>query len=1252
MTTGRVSEEDYALEQAATTGQPFELESARTETTDTWAQPDGKWIVKQHGTSVRMLRNNAWIPTDPTLEFTADGQVASKATAITVSFSGGGDGPLLTGVKDGRTLSLTWPKPLPRPVLAENVATYAEVLPGVDLQLKADVEGFSQLLVVKTAQAAQNPELAALRFKLDTVGLDVATDPDTGSVTAVNPADQVVFTSPSPMMWDSTTVSSGTTPAARTAFSASAADEGAADDAFEPAPGAQDALMPTTVTGDSLEIKPDQQLLTGADTQYPVFIDPSWTWGKQQNWTRVYRSYPNTSFWNTKEVVRVGYEDDTKGLSRSFFQLDTDEIGGSQVLKSTFRIKNTWSWQCGKKTPVQIWHVGPISPKTTWNNQPARIGTDPLFTVYDEKGWGPCAPGNLEFDVTSKVREAAAKNWASLNLGLYAGDEGDTNGWKKFDAKTAVLETEYNFPPKAPTGLGTNPRTTCATGGAIPNVHVSLFARVDDRDAGNLTAEFQVFKSGTTTPVVATTIPALKGRVATLAVPDASLPTGAYTWKVRSKDQDNAYSPWSSTCKFSVDRTVPGNPPGITSYLYPPGNDGWPENTGFRGSPGQFFLTPNGVPDVDHYVYETSWGDRGDAPAVKDDPDTKDVDESQVPVTLTPRSAGPHFVYAYSVDAAGNRSPSASYLMYANSKRTEDIANDLTGDDFRDIWTLDSNNGLLTYAGYGNGRFSKALGGGVTVQSGGQVVTGGTWNQSGTNDLVSLEPDPNGNQAKKLWVYRNLGYGVVDKDPVQLTVRCTQPDGVNCPTSNNHWSNAEQIVSAEVNGDRDGDIDLLVKQGKHLWAYVTPTHGEKLAIPTLVGGDDWDQFTVISPGDTNGDSVPDLWLRNNVTGDLFRTLGKKAEGRLDLATWGVPSQRVKIGSGLKAADFPTISSSGDFNADGIADLWARKADNSVVAWLGKVPGADGNAFGPAYSVNQALPPGVAGGTPGKSDMNGDMKADLVVHNTNGTVSVHRQTFGTDSKPKFEDTGTAVSWGWNWYRGGKDDLGAKQGLLYFADINGDGTKDLVSHGTDGRIIVRRNDRAGTGFDTGTLMSAKWGNFLGQPEEPGRLYFADVTGDNKADLIVHDKLGDVSVRKNMGTYFDSGTIMTQHWSNFLGQPGQGRLYFADITGDNKADLIVHDTAGNVSVRKNMGTYFDAGTIMTQYWSNFLGQAGQGRLYFADANADGKADLVVHDIYGDVNIRKNMGTYFDGGSPSPYSQGWASYLRQDKQGVLYFG
>ncbi|MET7988889.1 trypsin-like serine protease, partial [Streptomyces sp. NPDC005281] len=158
----------------------------------------------------------------------------------------------------------------------------------------------------------------------------------------------------------------------------------------------------------------------------------------------------------------------------------------------------------------------------------------------------------------------------------------------------------------------------------------------------------------------------------------------------------------------------------------------------------------------------------------------------------------------------------------------------------------------------------------------------------------------------------------------------------------------------------------------------------------------------------------------------------------------------------------------------------------------------------------------------------------------------------------------------------------------ADVTGDGRADLVIQGTDGNITVRTAKAAPSGspslrFSTGVLWSAGWSNYLGQPGQ-GRLYFADVNGDKKADLIVHGTDGKVSVRFNKGTYFDGGTDWSAGWSNYLGQPGQGRLYFADVNADGKADLVVHGTDGKVSVRFNKGTYFDGGTDWSAGWSNY--------------------------------------------------------------------
>ncbi|WP_411101036.1 FG-GAP-like repeat-containing protein [Streptomyces sp. x-45] len=1236
---GSKTEEDYALEQAAATGQPYELLSARTESSDTWALPDGSWSVKRHGTPVRMLRDGAWISTDPTLAFTSDGRVAPKASTVAVSFSGGGSGALLQGAKDGRTLSLAWPKPLPKPTLAENVATYSEILPGVDLQLKAEVEGFSQLLVVKTSDAALNPELKTLTYKLDTVGVTVSTDADTGSVTATNPAGQTVFTSPSPLMWDSTTITSTDGTLKTTAM---AAEDDAPADQFVPPPGAQDAQMATAVTDGTLEITPDQDLLTGPATRYPVYIDPSWSWGERQNWTRVYKAYPNTSYWNTKDVVRVGYEAQTGGsdrVSRSFFQMDVGDLKGAKVKSSTFRVRNTWSWSCQDR-PVQLWHVGPISKKTTWNRQPAKYTR--LATVNDSKGWSEkidgCGAGNLEFSATSKVAEAASKGWASITFGLYAADETDTYGWKKFDPKTATLETVYNFPPKAPEKLGTNPSTSCSSGGLIGNTKISLYATVKDRDGGNLTSRFRVFKSGSSTALVDKTVPAANGRVVTLAVPDADLPTGSYTWQVSAKDKDGAESNWSKSCKFTVDRDRPSDPPIITSQdnRFPPGDSEWSEQTGKARSPGLFVFTPNGVKDVDSYFW---WTDH--------DPSVRNT-KPGTPVTVVPPSYGPHLVYAYSVDRAGNRSDTATYLYYANRSETRDIPGDLNGDQNLDIWSTDSNGTLLTYAGQGSTAFATATNGGDHSFAGAVVGSRGDWSQDGYNDLVALEYD-GADKRKRLYTYANNGTGVIEDSPVELTVRCPVENlEFGCPYTGDRWHDADEVISA---GDLNGDTepDLLVKQDKQLWAYYGNRGTLMLDIardPVLVGSGDWDEFTVIAPGDLNSDGMPDLWLRHDTTGDLYRAYGTKGpDGYVDVTTWGAAGKRVKVGTGFAASAYPTIGSVGDVDNDGYADLWARKKDNTMHGWPGKAPGTDGSTFGKSYLID-----GITGGfpIPAGASLNGGqsyssrsmtltMREDgnLVIASRTGSVVWQTGTAGNSgAKAQMQTDGnlTVVSasgkklWSTNMVQSAEAGPGTVT-----PELTENGYAVLQDRGN----LVLYNSKGQSVWSSGTAIRHDYTN-------DGRSDMADWYdyADGHDELHVFPALSNGAFNAPVHAWkTDAGNYWADHMKRVTG----------DFNGDGIGDVAAfygYDT-GQVSLRTWLGNEDGQFSDPITSWSTKPGNWTFEHIYAqaGDFNGDGRDDIAAWYAYGDGSDKLYTFTANTrGGFNTPFSsvyraEGWTA-------------
>ncbi|MFG3505585.1 FG-GAP-like repeat-containing protein [Streptomyces sp. NPDC047821] len=1181
---GSLSEEDKAIEDAKASGQPVELLSARTEASDTWAQPDGSFSVKRHGTAVRVWRNGAWAPTDPSLVFTADGSVVPRTSSVSVRFSGGGSGPMLTGVKDGRSLSLTWPKPLPKPTLNGNVATYPEVLAGVDLQLKAETEGFSQLLVVKTAEAAKNPELAKLQFAMNTVGLTVTKDAGTGALEAQDPAGQTVFTSPTPLMWDS---SQPTSPTMRALAAEAPAD------AFEPGAGAEEAQMGTTVTSDSLTITPDQQLLTGAETTYPVYIDPSWAWGEWQHWARVYKAYPNTSFYDVKEVVRVGYEAETGGsdrVSRSFFQLDTSDVAGAQVKEATFRIRNTWSWSCQPR-PIELWETGDISRKTTWANQPGKIGSI-LSTVNDAKGWSKdCAAGNLEFNATPVVRKAAVNKDASVTLGLYASNEEDTFGWKKFDPKTATLEIKYNHPPKTPTGLGTNPRTSCTAGGVIGNSAVSLYAKTDDPDGGNLTAQFQLFRTGSSTPtvpVVDTSLPALKGRVTTLVLPADKTPSGDYTWKVRARDPDGALSAWSTTCKFSLDRTRPSQPPLITSEggKFPNGENGWPALTGTARSEGKFLFANNGVKDVVAYYW---WTDTN--------PEVRMTPAGVASALVTPPSYGPHLVHAYSVDKAGNRSDQATYLYYANRAEARDKPGDLTGDGFLDIWSTDINGTLLTYVGQGNRDFSSATNAGASFPDQ-QVTYSGDWHQDGRNDLIALEYNQN-DLKKDLVLYSNNGEGSINPDSrLELKVSCpvARPSG-RCKATetwngDDHWHNAEQITTGgDINAD--GMADLLVKQGKHLWAYygsrnarldVTRPHA------ILVGATDWDRFTVIVAGDLNADKLPDLLLREDASGDLYRSYGKPdVDGTLNLATWGSPANRVKLTSGTHPKSlYPTLGVTGDLDGDGdgdgisdgdgIPDLWGRKSNNTLVGWPGRKTGSDYTGIGAYFTID-----GVNGGR----------------HIPAGTTLTGGQSLASTSvKLTMQADGNLVitsnTGGTLWTSGTAGNNGATARVL-----------------NNGNLAVYSADGSTQLWSTNVNPTPVAGQENVEPGLPGTGY---ALLQDRGNLVVHNGKGQA--------VWSSGTH-TRHDYQGDGRSDVGLWYDFDAGTDATYTLLANsDGTFNLPMKSYAAA---AGMWEAQYMKFVTG----------DFNGDGRGDMAALRPSSDTSMKlwTSLGKT-DGGFNTPFS------------------
>ncbi|MGY5081495.1 hypothetical protein ACWIGX_31100 [Streptomyces nigrescens] len=457
---GQAPTEDAALEQAKRTGREVEVASLRGESADVVATAEGKLQARQYLRPVRTRVSGQWKDIDTDLARQSNGTVAPKATAVGLAFSGGGDKPLVTMRKAGRELALSWPGPLPAPVLDGALATYRDVLPGVDLRMGAQADGFTQLLIVKSAQAAGSPELGQLRLKLAADGVDVK-ETAAGGLNAVDQgAGSSVFEAPTPLMWDSST-GTGASASHKTLKSRKAAGkasrsgaDGAEGD--EPSAGESGKLAPVGVDvlagQGQVVLKPDAEVLKGKDTVYPVFIDPQWSTPRATSWTMASKYWASSPQWkfNGDHDAGMGYcnwnycqPNDTKRL---FYQVPTSSFAGKSILSAEFVVRNTWSASCSKRE-VELWRTKAISSSTTWNSQnESGFWQKHLSSDSFAYGYEGCAAKDGEFNVRSAVQQAADSKWPTLTFGLKAGSESDGYAWKRFSDK-AYLRVTYNRPP-------------------------------------------------------------------------------------------------------------------------------------------------------------------------------------------------------------------------------------------------------------------------------------------------------------------------------------------------------------------------------------------------------------------------------------------------------------------------------------------------------------------------------------------------------------------------------------------------------------------------------------------------------------------------------------------------------------------------------------------------------------------------------------------------------------------------------------
>ncbi|MFD7978732.1 DNRLRE domain-containing protein [Streptomyces sp. NPDC059071] len=977
-----------AVQQARRTGKDVIVTAQHTANSTTWAQPDGLLRTRTYSDTIRAKVGDTWKPVDTTLH-RVDGGYAPKAVNDPLVFSGGSSGrpagsranraagsvhrpalqPAASTADDGQAWSelvrlsleghdlvVSWPGSLPTPTVEGSRALYENVRPGIDLLLTARDSGYSHVLIVHHREAAQDPLLADLNYRLSSASLKFTLDGTSNVVSARDAAGQELAAAPTPYLWDSAGVVKTTTgEATPTAAPAVAATALALPGLAGPQPGSHDAVLDASLSGDGkLGLAVNTKVLADPDTVYPVFIDPSFK-GRKKNWTLLYEKAPNSSFYNGQNFndgtndARMGYEATTGGLSRSVFNFEhSSTLYGVTVKSATFRALQTYSWGCSARQ-YNIWSTTAISSVHTWNNQPTWnrvVGSQTNGHGYNATS---CPDSWVAVDIKSVAQEAATKKWPQISLGLRAANESDTNAWKKFMANgesSPYIEIVYNRPPNEPTlsAMKTTPGGGCDYTSPFPSIGLSditFSAKGTDTDGNLRYVHIKIWPTGDSAhPIRDTNYSPTSDGTATVTVPSATFLDGkTYTWTAWSVDSEGATSAWgpagtTAYCQFLVDKTAPASPTVSSDNHYPPSGDDfstWSKVT--HGTPGLFKFSVNNNPDVVKYEYSFNAPNYAQVVDLNISPYKPGVD---VEKELSPPLAGPNTLYVRVRDKAGNVSAPRTYAFFVRPRPGKDAPGDASGDNIPDIYAVDNKGDLQLYASQA-GDIDSGMPASYTTENGTPEPVEGHW----TGALLSHHSDwfPGDGITDMLaridgglYVYPGDGYGSFD---IHQRIPVLLPAGAPSPAS------FDQIVAiGDATGDGQLDAMATTTSGD-LWAFTGYT-GASFEQATRLTSGAWTDRDIFVAGDISGDGVLDLVFRNNSAGELRLRQGKPAAtGGTDLmslssaAASATPTDPVySLAPGWQPTEITLFMGTPDASGDGIPDFWAMYKTGNVRFYRG------------------------------------------------------------------------------------------------------------------------------------------------------------------------------------------------------------------------------------------------------------------------------------------------------------------------------
>lgn len=515
--------------------------SQRTPYSRVFANRDGSWTQSSGtGAADALNEDGSWSPVDLDLQPAVEGDgFVPKHVVNPIVISGGGDGPLVKMLLEGREVRWGWPTRLPVPVVEGNSATFVDVLPGADLVVYATGDGFSHQLVLRERPAA-GFDLKMPVSSSDGVKLS---EDARGRLLLRSAEGEDLLRAEAPVVWDSKGVvdPEGALKSMGSDVARPDAGEVAATDLGTPAETSVvrglDARVERVRSGVSrLVLSPDEGFLQDPDTVFPVVVDPSWGFAPAYD-TWVSSATPNGGGRLGDDELVVGQlADGSKG--RTFIQWNNIPAGAT-INAATLYLRNHYSRNCvGHGIHItQVTSSWGPGAGISWNQQPALGGWDTKFTpAYGASG---CAAGDAWWNMAPVVQSWSSNPGSNFGIRVAAENEGIAASLRRYRSLEhgdlgvqPRLVINFNRTPNMPEDLG----IAGSSAGVVADNGPLLFATLSDPEADNVQGKFSVLRAGGAVAWSGSSAWESSGSQVSVEVPENTLANGSYQLKVRAFD--------------------------------------------------------------------------------------------------------------------------------------------------------------------------------------------------------------------------------------------------------------------------------------------------------------------------------------------------------------------------------------------------------------------------------------------------------------------------------------------------------------------------------------------------------------------------------------------------------------------------------------------------------------------------------------------------------------------------------------------